>query len=77
MGGALLPTKPKFEGKRHVFDLQNGIFFSLREASLVLDLSFTKTRGTSIEVIMIGVPSCVTHNKQYDNIFGVVVRGGF
>jgi hypothetical protein len=32
-----------------------------REASLVLDLSITKTRGISIEVTVIGVPSCVTH----------------
>jgi hypothetical protein len=28
-GGILLPTKPKIEGKSHVFDLQNGFFFSL------------------------------------------------
>jgi hypothetical protein len=27
-GGILLPTKPKIEGKSHVFDLQNGFFFS-------------------------------------------------
>jgi hypothetical protein len=27
----------------------------------VLDLSFTKMRGISIEVTLIGVPSCVTH----------------
>ena len=32
-----------------------------REASLMLDLSFTKMRGVSIEVTMIGIPSCVTH----------------
>jgi hypothetical protein len=32
-----------------------------REASLVLDLSITKMRGISIEVTVIGVPSCVTH----------------
>jgi len=30
------------------------------ESSLVLDLSITKTRGISIEVTVIGVPSCVT-----------------
>jgi hypothetical protein len=29
-GGVLLPTKPKIEGKSHVFDLQNGFFFSSR-----------------------------------------------
>jgi len=29
-GSVLLPTKPKIEGKIHVFDLQNGFFFSSR-----------------------------------------------
>jgi hypothetical protein len=32
-----------------------------QKSSLVLDLSFTKLRGTYIEVKVIGVPSCVTH----------------
>jgi hypothetical protein len=27
-GGISAPTKPKIEGKSHVFDLQNGFFFS-------------------------------------------------
>ena len=27
--GVPLPTKPKIEGKNHVFNLQNGFFFSL------------------------------------------------
>jgi hypothetical protein len=28
-GGVLLPIKPKIEGNRYVFDLQNGFLFSL------------------------------------------------
>jgi hypothetical protein len=27
-GGVNAPTKPKIEGKSHVFNLQNGVFFS-------------------------------------------------